>query len=63
MIEVEITCTDRNGRRLATRTVRGVDYPATLADRVRISEELMRLHTDHRGVTPYVFRSIKSLDA
>lgn len=63
-IEIEITCTTRDGKRLETRTIRGADYPATLADRVRVRAELVARYTEqHSGVTPYVFTTMRSVDA
>jgi hypothetical protein len=56
-IIVEITCTDRNGHRLATKTIHGVNFDATLAERKRVFEDMKTQHRESSGAEPYLFIS------
>ncbi|MDE2426303.1 MAG: hypothetical protein KGO96_10405 [Elusimicrobia bacterium] len=55
---ITMTCTDRNGHRLAQKILRyplGTLFRNTVEDRLRVNEEMMREHTDAGGLSPYVF--------
>lgn len=58
MVVIQMVCTDRNGKRLASETVRGETYAGTLKERLAINERFMRDYRDPSGQTPYIFRHV-----
>lgn len=61
MVVVTVTCTDRQGRRLATRRVEGWSFQETAAERLKIYEAFKAEYIDHAGVEPYIFTETNSV--
>ena len=57
--KVELTCTDRNGRVLASATVTGPSYTTTYNERLILRNRWMQEYTTDR-VTPYIFSTTRS---
>jgi hypothetical protein len=63
MVVIEVVCTDRMGKRLASHLVQGGTYKDTLPERQALSQAWIAQHTDSAGNPPYIFRNVKRSEA
>lgn len=59
-VRITITATDRMGRHLVERQVEGETFQRTFEERGRVYEEIIKEHSDHNGVKPFIFTSTTS---
>ena len=61
-VEIKMYCTDRMGVRLASKTIIGPSFAATLPAREKLMAEWFERYKEHSGARPYIFSSTKSTE-
>jgi hypothetical protein len=57
-MRIELTCTDRQGRRIASKIIDGPSKYVN-AERAITQRAWLIMHADYDGITPYIFCNLR----